>query len=433
MPRSHASAASPSAAAHPSPWYRRLPWTPIGITIALLVTALFVSDPLRDAATHAPIGEGRLDFPPGYLALAPISSILDTLTLLTVGQHIALMLWAIGIFAFVRARLARAGTTVRRELVAAAVFLLALLATYAAAALLPRPMAQFVASDETVLSVDFHAHTKYSHDGRAGWNEEDVRAWHRAAGFDVVYITDHGTYDGAERGIASNPPFAGQGTMVLQGLEAFFNGEHVNLLSAGRRYKGLTTPDLKDIDPQSLMLASLLARNAPVTIETVPANLNKVPALTANGVPGVTAIEIVDGSPRGLSQTRKDRNRIVHIADSLNLALVAGSDNHGYGRAAPGWTLFRVPGWRGMATDSLSRTLELIMREGRREATRTVERVVADGSNPATLAFTGPLVAWQMLTALAPDERVMWLVWTWGIVVIARGLRRYRIRPSGTT
>jgi hypothetical protein len=430
LPRSHA---SPSPATQATPWYRRLPWTPIGITIALLVTALFASDPIRDAATRAPIGEGRLDLPPAYIALAPISSILDSITLLTVGQHIALVLWAIGIFALVRVRRARKGTTVRRELTAAVVFLLALLATYAAAALLPRPMAQFVASDDTVLAADFHAHTKYSHDGRAGWNEDDVRAWHRAAGYDVVYITDHATFEGAERGIASNPPFAGQGTMVLQGLEAFFNGEHVNVLSAGRRYKGITSPDLKDIDPQALMLASLLSKNAPVTIETVPANLNKVPALSANGIPGVMAIEIVDGSPKGLSQTRKERARIVHIADSLNLALVTGSDNHGWGRTAPGWTLFRLPGWRGMATDSLSRSLEYIIRDGRRESTRTVERVAADGTNPVSLAFTGPLVAWQMLATLAPDERVMWLVWTWGLVIIARGLRRYRIRPSGTT
>jgi hypothetical protein len=431
LPRSQASAARASAEA-PPPWYRRLPWTPIGITIALLVTALFATDPIRDAATHAAIGEGRLDLSPAYVALAPISSILDTLTLLTVGQHIALVLWAIGIFVLVRIQLARKGTTVRREVIAGIIFLLVLLATYAAAALLPRPMAQFVASDDTVLSVDFHAHTKYSHDGRAGWTEEDVRAWHRAAGFDVVYITDHASFEGAERGIASNPPFAGQGTMVLQGLEAFFNGEHVNVLSAGRRYKGITTPDLKDIDPQSLMLASLLPKNAPVTIETVPANLNKVPALTTTGIPGVMAIEIVDGSPRGLGQTRKERARIVHIADSLNLALVAGSDNHGWGRTAPGWTLFRVPGWRGMATDSLSRALEYIIRDGRRESTRAVERVAADGTNPVSLAFTGPLVAWTMLTTLAPDERVMWLVWTWGLVVVVRGLRRYRIRPSGT-
>jgi len=429
LPRSQTSA--PSKGSTTTPWFRRLPWTPIGITVALLVTALFAADPIRDAATLGPIGEGRLDLPAAYVAIAPISSILDTLTLLTVGQHIALVLWAIGIFAAVRVGRARRGTTVRREVIAAIAFLAALVVTYAAAAVLPRPMAQLVTSDETVLAVDFHSHTKASHDGRPDWTDEDVRAWHRAAGFDAVYITDHRSFDGAERGIASNPPFAGQGTMVLQGIEAFFNGEHVNVLSAGRRYKGLLTPDLKDIDPQSLMLASMLAKTAPVTIETVPANLNKVPALTDKGIPGVMAIEIVDGSPRGLSQTRRDRARIVHIADSLNLALVTGSDNHGWGRAAPGWTLFRIPGWRGMRTDSLSEILELVLRQGRREATRPVERVVAGGQNPASLVFAGPVIAWRMLSTLAPDERVMWLVWTWSLVAVVRGLRRYRFRPSG--
>ena len=432
MPRSHSSSAA--AKVPPSPWYRRLPWTPIGVTTLLLVTVLFATDPIRNVATSAPIGEGRLDLPPVYLAIEPISSILDTLTLLTVGQHIAIILWATLIFAAVRVRRARRGTSARQELVAASVFLALLVATYALAALAPRPMAQFAASDETVLAVDLHAHTKYSHDGRAGWTEEDVRDWHHAAGFDAVYITDHATFEGAERGIASNPPFAGQGTMVLQGIEAFFNGEHVNILSAGRRYKGLLSADLKDVDPQALMLAGLIPKTSPVMIETVPANLNKVPAPTANGIPGVTGIEVVDGSPRGLSQTRKERARILHIADSLNLALVTGSDNHGWGRTAPGWTLFRLPGWRGMRTDSLSGMLEFILRDGRRESTRTVERVVAGGANPVSLVFAGPLVAWRMFTTLAPDERVMWLVWTWGLLVVVRGGRRYRrVRASGTT
>jgi len=42
--------------------------------------------------------------------LAPISSILDTLTLLTVGQHIALLLWAIGAFVLWRVLRARRHT-----------------------------------------------------------------------------------------------------------------------------------------------------------------------------------------------------------------------------------------------------------------------------------------------------------------------------------
>jgi hypothetical protein len=146
----------------------------------------------------------------------------------------------------------------------------------------------------------------------------------------------------------------------------------------------------------------------------------------------VQAMEIVDGSPRGLAQGRRDRDRIIHLADSLNLALVTGSDNHGWGRTAPGWTMLKIPGWRGMSTDSLSRRIEDVLRQLRREATRPVERRVAGGQNPIALLFTAPLVTWRMFTTLSADERVMWLIWIWGVVLLVRGLRRYRPRPSAT-
>src|SRR5439155_1338157 len=106
---------------------------------------------------------------------------------------------------------------------------------------------------------------------------------------------------------------------------------------------------------QALALASLIPATSPVLIETIPGDLHK---LLTPGVPLLSAIEIVDGSPRGLSQGRRDRRRIVQVADSLNLALVVGSDNHGWGRTAPGWTLLRIAGWRGMVTDTLSRRIE---------------------------------------------------------------------------
>jgi hypothetical protein len=293
-------------------------------------------------------------------------------------------------------------------------------------------MASLVLSDATVLSLDFHAHTKYSHDGRPGWSEDDVRQWHRGAGYDAAYITDHATFEGAERGIASNAGQAGQGTMLLQGLEAVYRGEHVNILSAGRRYRGLTGENLRDVDERSLALASFIPATSPLVVETIPGNLDRVPVATANG-PGVGAIEIVDGSPRGLAQGRKNRQRIVHIADSLNIALVTGSDNHGWGRTAPAWTLLRVPGWRGMVTDSLSRRIESILRDGRRGGTRTVERHVAGAENPVAVALSAPLAAWVMFTTLSADERVMWLIWTWAGVVLVRAYRRYRLRPSTTT
>ncbi|MEO7086018.1 MAG: hypothetical protein ABI442_06790 [Gemmatimonadaceae bacterium] len=423
-------AASRSAGDATSRLRRIIPWWAVAITIVVLVSSAFAVDAIWDAATFDGVGEARLGVTTGYLSIAPLSAVLDTLTLLTIPQHIAIVVTAILVYAGIRWRRASARPKrILTELVAALGFLVALVLVYAAVAVLPRPMAGLVVSDETVLAIDFHAHTKYSHDGRWDWTEDDVRDWHRSAGYDAVYITDHATFEGAERGIATNPPVAGEGEIVLQGLEAFYKGEHVNILSAGRHYRGLTNATLKDIDPEALGLASLLPQSTPLLIETVPGNLDKVPASTDKMPVGVQAIEIVDGSPRGLTQGRRDHNRIIKIADSLNLALVTGSDNHGWGRAAPGWTLMRIGGWRGMPTDSLSSRIEHALREGRRAATRTAERRVAEASNPAEVVFAAPLVLWRMFTTLSPDERVMWLIWTWGAVLVMRAYRTYRNRP----
>lgn len=427
-----------AASPHPAPGPRRLalwsiPWWAVVVSVLVILTAAFAVEPIRDPATLQSVGEASLIFTPAYLALAPISAILDTLTLLTVAQHIAIIVSVIVLFIAWRVWRGRATpVSVKHESLATLGLLIVMFLVYAAVAFLPRPMAQLTLSDDTVLAVDFHAHTKYSHDGRAGWTEDDVRAWHRGAGFDAAYITDHATFEGAERGIAANPGQAGEGTMMLQGIEAFYRGEHVNALSAGRRIRGLTTPDLKNIDEQSLALASLLVQAAPILIETIPGDLSKVVAAPKEGGPGVRAIEIIDGSPRGLSQGRTDRTRILQLADSFDLALVTGSDNHGYGRAAPAWTLLRIPGWRGMTTDSLSRGIEDALRRGRRSATRTVERRVAGATNPLAIALSLPLVLWRMLTTLSADERVMWLVWTWGVYLIIRAFRAYRPRPSET-
>lgn len=396
-----------------------------------MITAAFPLDPVRDAATLANVGEARLTQSAAYIAIAPLSNLLDTITLLSIGQHIAIVLWAIVLFAIWRVNRARrgGGTTTLRELGAAGLLLVAIIFVYVLVALLPRPMASLALSDDTVLAIDMHSHTKYSHDGRFGWSEDDVREWHHDAGYDAAYITDHATFDGAERGIASNPRLAGEGTLILQGLEAIYKGEHVNVLGAGRRYKGLTTPDLKTVDEQSLALASILQATSPVLIETIPGKLDRVPA-ASDSAPGVRAIEIVDGSPRGLTQVRRDRARIVHIADSLNLALVAGSDNHGWGRTAPGWTLLRIPGWRGMTTDSLSARIEEILRLGRRDATRVVERRVASGEDAISLVFAAPVVTVGMFTMLSPDERLAWIVWTWIVVIAIRAWRYSRARRA---
>jgi hypothetical protein len=285
-----------------------------------------------------------------------------------------------------------------------------------------------VGQREEIIAVDVHSHTQYSHDGRPGWTAEDVRAWHRDAGYDVAYISDHRTFEGIERGIANNPVQAGQGTMLLPALEVVWRGEHVNILNAGWRYKGLTDQALRDIDEQALALASLIPKTEPVLIETFPGNLANMRPAHGTGTAGVRAIEIIDGDPRGLGQTRRERARILRAADSLDLALVAGSNNHGWGHTAPGWTLLRIVGWRGMGADSLSARIDRILREGGRGATRVVERIGGTGDGFIGVVFALPVIAWRLLTTLAPDQRVMWLLWTWAIVLLAGSVRRARRR-----
>jgi len=401
------------------------------VTLLVLVTSAFAVEPIRDAALLVGVGEARLDVTAPYLSIAPVSAILDTLTLLTVAQHVALLVWAIVVFAAWRLFRKRSKPVQPvREAIAAGIFLVVVVAIYAIGAMAPRPMARIALSDETVLAVDFHAHTKYSHDGRPDWTPEDVRAWHRDAGFEVAYVTDHRTFEGARDAWANNPTFAGQGTTLLPGIEVVWKGEHVLVLDADRKYRGILTETLRDIDEPALAMASSIPGNEPLLIETFPGNIKQMIPAAGPGTAGVRAIELVDGAPKGLGQTRRERATIVHYADSLNLALVAGSNHHGWGHTASGWTLLYVPGWRNATPDQLGDAIVNILRRGGVGSTRVVERYVADTESGIKLVLTAPLITWGMLRTLSPDERAAWVAWAVALTLVARLLASRRPRPD---
>jgi predicted metal-dependent phosphoesterase TrpH len=366
--------------------------------------------------------------------LAPVSDTFDMLTLLSVRQHVALVLTLLLILLgwwWARGRHVPEGLTrgrrAVRQVVRIGLPLLGLFALYSAAILLPRPMAALDVGPNLV-AVDFHTHTKYSHDGRWNWEPEDVRRWHRKAGFDAAYISDHRTFDGAREGWANNPTQAGTETLLLPAIEVVWQGERVNILDADRMYRGILDAALRDVDNEALRLASLVPGNEPVLIQTIPGDLSKVVAAKGRGTPGVRAIELVDGAPRGLSQSRLQRARILDIADSANIALVAGSDHHGWGHAASAWTLLVLPGWRAAPPEDVSRAIAATLRAGGRGATKVAERYVADTDDAALLPFTVPLVAWGMFRTLSLDERVVWLAWIAALVLLSRvrGMRRRR-------
>ena len=403
------------------PW-----WALIVIIMLVLVSAPFAIAPIRDAATLATLPEATLRRPLGYVLMAPVSDVLDLLALLSLRQHVALLLTLlIGYviwFAW-RGRVTPVtvapGRRAIRIVARIGLALLAVIAVYAAGVFLPRPMAALDTAPN-VVAVDFHSHTKYSHDGRPDWRPEDVRAWHRDAGFEVAYVTDHRTFEGARDAWANNPTFAGQGTTLLPGIEVVWKGEHVVVLDADRKYRGILTETLRDIDEPSLTMASSIPGNEPLLIETFPGDISKMIPAKGNGTAGVRAIELVDGAPKGLGQTRRERATIVHYADSLNLALVAGSNHHGWGHTASGWTLMYLPGWRNATPDEIGDAIVTILRRGGVNSTRVIERYVADTESGVKLVLTAPLVTWGMLRTLSPDERAAWVAWAVALTLVAR-------------
>lgn len=404
------------------PW-----WSLLALSTLVLGSIPFALPPIRDAVTLAQVSEAALRRSAGYVLLAPVSNVLDLLTLLSVRQHIALLITlvlAYAIWWWGRGRILPPTVTTPARRVARiaarlGLALLALLGVYIGGALLPRPMAALEAGPEIAV-LDFHAHSKYSHDGRPDWTPEDVRAWHRDAGFGAVYVTDHRTFEGARDGWANNPALAGQGVSLLPGIEVVWKGEHVNVLDADRMYRGIFNATLRDIDEDALRLASAVVGNEPVLIETLPGDLSKMIPAAGPGTAGVRAVELIDGAPRGLGQVRRERARIIALADSLDLALVAGSNHHGWGHTAAGWTLMYLPGWRGATPERLMVGIEATLRRGGSGSTKVVERYVADTESGLALPLTLPLVTWGMLRTLSPEERVVWLAWGFALYLLSR-------------
>ena len=390
----------------------------------MLLSSGLAVQPVRDAVTRGDIAEAYLSRSMGYVALAPLSNVLDTVVLLSLRQHIALVGGALVLFALWRvARALLAPLTWRNHASALAVFVVSLIAIYAAAALLPRPTAGLRSGNANILIVDFHSHTDASHDGRM--SVADNRAWHEQNGFHVGFITDHRTVAGAERAMATNPATAGEGTTLLPSIEVSWSGEHVSIPGAQRTYSGLLTQNLRDVDPVSLKLGSMIPGREPVVVWHHPRDMSRLAPAAAPGTPGIRAIEIVNGSPANMNDVHDNRERIIAFARGARVAVVTGSDNHGWGRAAPGWTLMRLYNWRSLTPDALMLQIEGRLRAAGFAATRAVERRVADGTRHVWASVV--TVPGRMLTTLSNDERVVWLVWTW---LITGGLWFWRRRRA---
>ena len=385
------------------------------VVVAAMVTALVVAGAIWRAAPVEALGAAApnggagatLRLPAAYTLLSPLCELYDALTLLTVGQHGALLAWLLAGYAGARVAAHRRAGARRplRDSAALGLTIAVTAAVYVAGALAPRPMAALRLTDGDELALDVHSHTDASHDGRIGFDAEANRRWHADAGFAAAYVTDHRRYWGAAAGEAGNPRRAADGTMLFPGIESAVGASRVLLLGA-RQSMHLDQDGRAD-------LARLARDTSVVVVLTTPDPLSAVPATLP-----LEAVESSDGAPRGLLFTRRLAPEIERFAASHDLARVAGSDNHGWGRTATAWTVLRVPGWRAMPATVLDSAIRAtIRRDG------GAVRVVARGSTPLprsgmALAATPALMLWSVATRLSLAERWSWLAWSWCLALL---------------
>jgi hypothetical protein len=355
--------------------------------------------------------------PWAYLLVAPLFGVWDALSLLTLSQHYAVLATLAAIYASIRMRAPRSPrplpVRVGQEGLRALGALVALLGFLAAGAVLPRPMTSIQLADSDLLTIDFHSHTAYSHDGWEAFDVTRNRAWHEAGGFDVGYLTDHYTWRGFDDAEPQNPPRAGEGTTLLSGAEIRIHGRPTNILGDEARYRFALDTEGVQLDPDSV--AAGYARNGrrPTLLYTMPGSLDQVRAFSDELPSGMIGIELNDGSPRGLEQVKSERAEIIALADSMDLALIGAANLHGWGRTVASWSVMRIPGWRQMAPAVLADVIEDELHASRRSAVLVLERRMPyHGGSTLKTVLTLPWLAWEYLRMLSWPERISWLIWT---------------------
>lgn len=393
------------------------------------MTAVFSLPPLVDPAYPGRLIAASLSRPLAYYIIAPASNVLDALTVLSPPQYWATFFSCALAFLFLCARRharSRHGFTIGKTVRALVGFTGGAVAVIGVALVAWRPMASLQLSDPDLIKVDFHSHTSASHDGRSGFDAEKNREWHSSSGFDAVYVTDHRTFDGVLDGAQQNPLTAGERTTLLPGVELRDGDEHPILIGVDPKRMRISSPDWK-----GAAVAADGGPAPPILLLSMPGDILRIPLDETTGPVRIAGIELSDGSPRGIAQSAGDQEAIVALADKLHLALVSASDNHGWGRTAPAWSVMRIPGWREMSPAQLDVAIRrTIISEGPRAIEVVARRTAATPTTPIGMVVGGVAVGVVTLRTMDPPERISWLIWSWGLCFVSlRQASRSRLRP----
>ena len=394
---------------------------PLGLTALLLCARLVAVPALSDPVAGSADPSLHLAVPWLYLALAPLFTLWDGVSMLSIGRlrgflfglAALYLLWRIG--RLLRPRHTQgAGAAPRfsmvKEIRTLSVTLVLLAAFLLGGALWHRPMLALVGADPHDIVVDFHSHTNVSHDVRntlmRGFDTEANRRWHTRAGFDAAFITDHNVR-------SRQPPVASRqsntaSTVLCAGIEVSAWRAHIVLL-------GDTTPVDRSryngsLDALLTLLATSDSTLGALSLASLPEyrrnHWGRLDQLVATGLDG---FEIVNASPNANELPRTERDSVIALARAHNRFVVGVSDSHGWGATSLVWNL--VHSSEGTASDPCAAVLQRL--HAGFPAVRVIERhrLRPDSWWPSWLTPVG--VVWETWRSMGWALTAGWLIWIW--------------------
>ncbi|MGH7533163.1 MAG: PHP domain-containing protein, partial [Gemmatimonadales bacterium] len=274
-----------------------------GLTAGMLLARAFGAPALADPTGAALPPSLHLHFPLLNILLAPLFDAWDGVSMLGMRQLVAFFIWsAVAIVAWrVGARAASSKRLSVRSLLAEFAIVLggvlALLLFGLVGLVWHRPMVSLAGAPAGQLVVDLHSHTNVSHDVQGtlmrGFDAEAARRWHRRAGFEVFFVTDHNRIDG----IPANGGPAGASPTLCPGEEVSAADQHVVLLG------NTTLVDNHDYGDSLSGILRLFRDAGPrfgaVAIASIPEyDKNHFHDLMKFADAGVRGFEIVNGAPK---------------------------------------------------------------------------------------------------------------------------------------
>src|SRR2546430_5380418 len=187
----------------------------------------------------------------------------------------------------------------------------------------------------------------------------------------------------------------------------------------------MPTPSL---DWRGAAVAADGAPAPPILFLSLPGDILRIPLAETTGFVRIAGIELSDGSPRGIAQAARDRVAIIALAERLHLAVVSASDNHGWGRTSPAWSVMRIPGWRAMTPAELDIAIRrTIITRGPHAIAVIARRIPSAPRGKLDVALSGVAVALVMARTMSLTDRVSWIVWSWALYIFSVLSARRRI------